>query len=402
MKRMLAMALALILTFSMGMVTFAEQAYTASISVEEIPYIYRAGEMIQASEYEPGKTYYFPIINEDFEYHDGEPNIETTSALKNYTIKQKIYSGKSVLKEVRFSQKLLDYPMDRLTEGKAVFLAITFADTIKSTDIDYTFTITGKTGSPAEGDEWDVNVVDILEDSNSSNDDDVIYVDYRADEVDFTDYEGRVCLEFGGGAAFYVTMHGQDDLDFEYTNTTAGTSCYKIVEKYPQTNMRFHLFQGRGTSRTFDNTGKLYLPADEGSYLYEVSGDTVRGIEASYSRIDGCFIVSTKRLGYYVVTDKQLGSIATSSTKNPLSSAAAGGSSANSGDAIVDNGTTPDNANDTTVIIDNSTTASNNTLPSGQVVNPNTGANDLVGVAMALGVVSVATIGAVCFQKNTK
>ena len=57
----------------------------------------------------------------------------------------------------------------------------------------------------------------------------------------------------------------------------------------------------------FNRIGTLEVPAAPGSYFYEVRGSELCDLTASYTASTGCFTVETRRLGSYVVSDRQLG-----------------------------------------------------------------------------------------------
>ncbi len=76
-----------------------------------------------------------------------------------------------------------------------------------------------------------------------------------------------------------------------------------IADKYPSANLDF--FNGNGAS--FNRTGYLYLYADRGSYVYSVeSNNTLKKINASYDSYDDAFVIRTRTLGRYVISDIKL------------------------------------------------------------------------------------------------
>lgn len=76
-----------------------------------------------------------------------------------------------------------------------------------------------------------------------------------------------------------------------------------IADKYPQANLDF--FNGNGAA--FNRIGYLYLYADRGSYVYVIeNNNTLKKISASYDSYDDAFVIRTRTLGRYVVSDIKL------------------------------------------------------------------------------------------------
>lgn len=128
-------------------------------------------------------------------------------------------------------------------------------------------------------------------------------------------------------------------------NTDAITSVLK-ANADSDAEMNFYSFDGEPT---FDATAKLYFnDADEDHYVYQVKdGKLVKA--GSYSEDDGCWVVKARTLGAYVVSDKKLANASTTET------------------------------------------------PADE--NPDTGANDVVGIATALAAVALVSAAAVSLKK---
>ena len=167
---------------------------------------------------------------------------------------------------------------------------------------------------------------------------------------------------------FVVNAKGQKELFLRYNDDEVEA----VVDKYPNATLDFHTFEGN--NKTFKRTGKLYIPADEiegkdgkmvAPYLYEIVDGKITTVDAKYDSYNQEFVISTNKLGNYVVSDTKLKTA----------------------------------SNDDDDDDDDNTTNGGGTSGTG---NPDTGANDVVGVAVALAVVSVAAIGAASFKKRTK
>ena len=97
----------------------------------------------------------------------------------------------------------------------------------------------------------------------------------------------------------------------------------EVEDAYPAANLDFYVFNGA----TFRKTGELFIPADEGEYLYEVVDGAVKDVDAEYDDYDEGFYLKTKTLGAYVVSDTKLAVAAATeadatATTNPTTGAA--------------------------------------------------------------------------------
>lgn len=105
-------------------------------------------------------------------------------------------------------------------------------------------------------------------------------------------------FEVFDGAAFTVDTEGQDDL-------TLGANCdYDdvVLERYPDAKLLF--FNGNGDY--FYHYGTLFLPAEPGSCLYRNINRTLYDIGAAYDEGAGGFLLRTRNLSQYVISDSAL------------------------------------------------------------------------------------------------
>jgi len=76
-----------------------------------------------------------------------------------------------------------------------------------------------------------------------------------------------------------------------------------VATIYPNANLEF--FYGNGG--TFNRIGTLYLHAENGSYLYQLRDDgRLVEVDAEYDEYDENFIIKTRTLGKYVISDVKL------------------------------------------------------------------------------------------------
>ena len=185
-------------------------------------------------------------------------------------------------------------------------------------------------------------------------------VDYMAKWVVKKGESGKAVFDFEDAAYFTSgKMISEEAVIFNFSQ--AYDKDFDRAYNDNDGDLSFYNF--KGTKDEFMRKGELFIPAEEGTYIYEiVDGEPVEidaEFEESY-KVDGFkaksgWVIETKELGYYVVSTEEL---------------------------VVEE------AEDNT----NSSTSTDKT-------NPETGANDFVGAAVALAVVSVAAAGALAFKK---
>lgn len=137
MKKLLAVVLALTLALGMTTVAFAaSKTGYISINDEEV-YTYDSDSktMKKVDKYEPGKTYYIPVWNEDKEYNNNNNNITSTSALSEYKLRRSIDEGTKVISGVQFVIKNVDKINEKdikdvktVSSNKLAFICITTKD----------------------------------------------------------------------------------------------------------------------------------------------------------------------------------------------------------------------------------------------------------------------------------
>ena len=132
-----------------------------------------------------------------------------------------------------------------------------------------------------------------------------------------------------------------------YCDTAADTDVLK-ANADADGDMYFYNFKGEPT---FDATATLYFyDADEDCYVYENNNGRLTEV-GKYDDDEGCWVVKARTLGQYVMSTEELVNADNSDTTEP------------------------------------------------DVENPDTGANDVVGIAAALGVVALVSAAAVSLKK---
>lgn len=76
-----------------------------------------------------------------------------------------------------------------------------------------------------------------------------------------------------------------------------------IAERYPDTALKFLTWS---KPPFFDHAGRLLLYAEPGTFLYAIQGNMLTDIVAEYSEAEGGFVLTTRRLEGFVISDSAL------------------------------------------------------------------------------------------------
>ena len=157
-----------------------------------------------------------------------------------------------------------------------------------------------------------------------------------------TDYGDLEFTAADGDTDIEVRVYKDDKL-YLYNDTDADGD---VLKAYADTDADITFLNFPGAP-TFNATAKVYFYKEEGSYVYGVKDGKLTEINAKWSDDDGAFVLKTRTLGNYVFSDKKLSVAAPSAGSN----------------------------------------------------NPDTGANDVVGIATALAAVALVSAAAVSLKK---
>ena len=191
------------------------------------------------------------------------------------------------------------------------------------------------------------------------------------------DQDGTTTFNFNDDAYFTVRMFGGDKvmLDFDRTYDKA------IADRYIE-DLYFYNF--RGELDEFSATGTLTIPVGQEMFMYQIVNGALKATDAVYSEENEAMELKTRTLGNYVLTPTKLDISAEVETETPSTD--------------VDN-----NGGSTSQLApgygENSET--NDYLSGGSdKVNPETGADDLVGLMASLAVLSL--VGGVALSRKRK
>ena len=191
------------------------------------------------------------------------------------------------------------------------------------------------------------------------------------------DQDGTATFNFNDDAYFTVRMFGGDKvmLDFDRTYDKV------IADRYIE-DLYFYNF--RGELDEFSATGTLTIPVEQEMFMYQIVNGALKATDAVYSEENEAMELKTRTLGNYVLTPTKLDISAEVETETPSTDASNnGGSTSQPAPGYGENSET------------------NDYLSGGSdKVNPETGADDLVGLMASLAVLSL--VGGVALTRKRK
>lgn len=191
------------------------------------------------------------------------------------------------------------------------------------------------------------------------------------------DQDGTATFNFNDDAYFTVRMFGGDKvmLDFDRTYDKV------IADRYIE-DLYFYNF--RGELDEFSATGTLTIPVEQEMFMYQIVNGALKATDAVYSEENEAMELKTRTLGNYVLTPTKLDISAEVETETPSTDASNnGGSTSQPAPGYGENSET------------------NDYLSGGSdKVNPETGADDLVGLMASLAVLSL--VGGVALSRKRK
>ena len=170
--------------------------------------------------------------------------------------------------------------------------------------------------------------------------------------------KGTATFDFEDGAYFTVKMVSEEEVILNLS-----TAYDKAVDALFGYDADLSFYNFKGTKDAFTKTGELFIEADEDTFVYEIVDGKIVEIEAEYveeykvantSKAKAGWVIETKELGYYIVSDIEAEIEVEAEVEAPVEADKA---------------------------------------------NPETGAADFVGAAVAMAVVSVAAAGALALKK---
>lgn len=291
MKKILALALAMIMTLGLASVAFAA---AAEVWIEDDAMLYDdEGDAVATIDTvttaNPDTEYYIPLSATGY-----INDVTDKDALKGYKVFFESKVGELAEDpEIVFEKLNGDYVY-------AVKLVIPDVTT-KSYDIAGDLKV-AKTASAAKnllpGEYCEINFEVAYGKADASNG----VVDKDAPVLEFDNVDDIIDLEDKDGDLFLFTVNGSGQSDVNMKYSTKFDSSF--AAKYDYANIDFLKFS---KSPVFNRTGDLYIYADEDTYIYEVTADGAKEIaNAEYDEDYGAWHIRTRSLKAYAISDSEL------------------------------------------------------------------------------------------------
>ena len=117
--------------------------------------------------------------------------------------------------------------------------------------------------------------------------------------IEFGRTDEAAQISFYDRGYFEVGVSGQGPLDVGCTTVPVTD----IAERYRGAKLKFLTW---GKQPFFNHAGKLVLYAEPGSFLYALRGGSMEDITGGYSEDEGGFVLTTRRLEGFVISDRTL------------------------------------------------------------------------------------------------
>lgn len=307
MKKTLALGLATAMVLSMGAAVSAatDKSLYPVGAISDSAYLYSSdasavdlANPVQSVAY--GKTIYYPLLNSvaPTTPEDDIAYVYESDAVSGIKVKSSWDMNSKLVKSVEVAKKKVTG--ETLSQKYIYFLAVTLADSTSTSAADVVGTVEmRKSGSfDYEDMQLDVNIEVAYPTANEPFITEDLQL-FKEGAGFVGDSEEEFTFECDDDSYFTVNTVGQSKLLLSATTDFDS----KIADLYPDANLNF--FYGNGA--TFNKTGILTLAADEGSFLYQLKDDgTMVRLNAEYDEYDEAFIIKTKTLGKYIVSDTAL------------------------------------------------------------------------------------------------
>ena len=208
------------------------------------------------------------------------------------------------------------------------WVKITTKDSATTKDIDVVGKISVGTSKSSAEKDGQVSVDFTLTNSNPGNnsfddaDSDVYIEPGERAVVSFADdASDEFEVEFGDDARFVFNARGQGKLNLAYNTKYNKDFAYD----YDDANIDFINFEGEPVT---NRTGTLYIYADKDSYIYEVTSKGAKKINgAYYDKDEEAWVIRTRSLTSYAISDKKLKTVDQMNTSSSTSSGTSGSTS---------------------------------------------------------------------------
>ena len=336
MKKILALTLAAVMAAGMTTVAFAADVEVDSVEFGDRATLFKyssddnIGKVVPADErdvLEPGATYYISLKVNGDETVLTENDIDYDSSDMN---KYKAFFDEKYgeLGDFEVDYKKIETYSDReqAWDEKGDYRYVVVFTTPEDNDSNPYYDVAGSikvgtssskanktTGYPLD--------VTIAKDYIKEFDGDFVTYDNGA-VVKFEKDLGEIDIDFGDEAMFTVDATGQGRLNLIW-NTDFNK---EFAADYDYANIDFLTFVGEPS---FNKTGVMYIYAPEDSFIYEVTEDGAKAINATWDEDYEAWTFRTRTLGSYAISDVELDEKTVTDDKDDSSSTTEDGNKKN-------------------------------------------------------------------------
>ena len=327
MKKIFALALAAVMTAGMTTVAFAanEGVYIATGTD-----FYKLGsddraEATSADEFEGGDQLVIPVSV--FEDKNGNSEFDSADAALGYLTYTSDYDRNVVVRtDWKVGEKLgaevetgwVNYSkVGSLFTGDSQIMSVIITlpenETTKVEDLAGTIRV-GRTASAAKkGPAFDFDI-SFFSDGQKyhSNFNGGELTSGKTGIVSFDKEAGEIDIDFEDVATYTVDVDGQGKLNLAW-NTDFDED---FGAMYNYANLHFFTFEGEPA---FNKTGEMMVYADKDSFIYEVTEDGAKELNASYDEDFEAWVFKTRKLTSYVVSNVELNEKTVTEDKNESS-----------------------------------------------------------------------------------
>jgi len=240
-----------------------------------------------------GKTVYIPLIDADGK------KVTQSDAVSGLKVSAKWDSNGKYVKSTEIVKKDDYYHIAIVTQGSET----------KEKDVEGTITLTGKAyATPTDADKDQKKVkgdkaeIDVTITLGFKKANDLVATEdgllFNFEDLDEQDEETEITFEEDDDVSFTVdtTHQGEIVIGMDTDEIDA------VEDAYPSANLDFFNFNGA----TFRKTGTLLLPGEEGQFVYEYKDGALQAVNAKWDSYEEAFVIKTKTLGQYVISDVEL------------------------------------------------------------------------------------------------
>jgi len=228
----------------------------------------------------------------------GAKYVYETDAVDGVKIKSKWEMNGKLIDSVELVKKKV--VGESIAQKYIYFIEVDLKDTGSVTAADISGTIQLRKSGEFDYDEMelDVNMELAYETATDSEITEDLQIFKEGHGFEYGDSE-EFTFECDDESYFEVNTNGQGKILLSATSDFDSD----VALIYPNANLDF--FYGNGAS--FNRIGTLYLAADPDSYLYQLKDDgRLVAVNAEYDEYDENFVIKTRTLGKYVISDVEL------------------------------------------------------------------------------------------------